>query len=127
MSPFCWHDLAAADPAAALRFYEAVFAWTATVQRANGGSFTRLQSDGRDVASMYPLSRAHLERGVPSHWTAYVRVSGIDAMVCRVREGGGAVIVPPFLVDGTARIALIEDSVGALLGLWETLHDDPAD
>ena len=44
MTPFCWHDLAAADAAAALRFYEVVFGWSAAVQRANGGSFFRLQS-----------------------------------------------------------------------------------
>ena len=30
---FIWHDLAAADPAAALDFYGAVFGWTAALQR----------------------------------------------------------------------------------------------
>lgn len=124
MSRFCWHDLAAADPAAALRFYEAAFGWTPTVQHANGGCFVRLQSGGEDVASMYPLSRAQLERGVPSHWTPYVRVAGLEAAAGRVRDSGGRVIVPPFAVDGIARIALIADPAGALLGLWEAPHHE---
>jgi predicted enzyme related to lactoylglutathione lyase len=38
---------------------------------------------------------------------------------------GGKVIVAPFEVAGVARIALIEDAVGALLGLWEAI--DAAD
>ena len=124
MSPFCWHDLAAADPAAALRFYQAVFGWASTVQRANGGSFIRLQSNGKDVASMYPLSRAHLESGVPSHWTSYVGVDGIEAATRRVRNTGGRVIAEPFAVEGIASIALVSDPSGATLGLWQELHDE---
>ncbi|MGB8102955.1 MAG: hypothetical protein WCF47_01665 [Pseudolabrys sp.] len=35
---------------------------------------------------------------------------------------GGTVVVHPFLVSGVARIALILDSVGALVGLWEPIE-----
>jgi predicted enzyme related to lactoylglutathione lyase len=35
---------------------------------------------------------------------------------------GGTVIVDPFLVSGIARIALVLDSVGALIGLWEPIE-----
>jgi predicted enzyme related to lactoylglutathione lyase len=34
---------------------------------------------------------------------------------------GGEVIVHPFAVEGTARIALILDCVGAQVGLWEPI------
>ena len=60
---FCWHDLAAADLAAALRFYDAVFGWRAAVQAANGGRFMRWRAAGEDVGSAYQLSHMHLERG----------------------------------------------------------------
>lgn len=116
---FIWHDLAAADPVAALDFYGAVFGWTATVQRANGGSFVRLQHGGHAVGSMYALSRKEREHGVPSHWTPYVRVDRIDETVRRVEGAGGAVLVQPFDGEGAARIALIADAVGAVLGLSE--------
>ena len=35
---------------------------------------------------------------------------------------GGTVIAHPFVVSGIARIALIQDSVGALVGLWEPIE-----
>ena len=83
MNTFCWHDLAAADAPTALGFYGAVFGWSAAVQRANGGSFFRLRSGQRDVGSLYPLSQAQLDAGVPSHWTSYVRVDDVRAAARR--------------------------------------------
>jgi predicted enzyme related to lactoylglutathione lyase len=35
---------------------------------------------------------------------------------------GGTVVVDPFVVSGVARIALILDSVGAVVGLWEPIE-----
>lgn len=40
----------------------------------------------------------------------------------RVTSFGGKVIVRPFVVSGIARIALILDSVGAHVGLWEPIE-----
>lgn len=119
---FCWVDLAASDCRAAMDFYAAAFGWTFTTVRANGGSFTRCVCGGRDVGSLYPLKRSQLEGGVPSHWTPYIRVDDIDALSARVAALGGRVRVQPFEVERTARIALIEDSAGALLGLWQPLR-----
>lgn len=118
---FCWVDLAASDAGSAKDFYGTVFGWTAREARANGGTFARLSLCGRDVGSMYQLSRAHLDRGVPSHWTPYIRVDGMDEVLGRVIANGGVVLVPPFVVDGVARNALILDPVGAHVGLWEPL------
>lgn len=116
---FCWVDLAATDAAVARSFYRGVFGWSAHEQAANGGRFTRWQLAGRDIGSMYPLSALQREHRVPSHWTAYVRVDDIEAVVQRVVACGGRVLVPPFLVTGVARIALVLDAVGAQLGLWQ--------
>ena len=42
----------------------------------------------------------------------------------RATRCGGTVAVDPFLVSGVARIALILDSVGAVVGLWEPIAAD---
>lgn len=118
---FIWHDLAAADTAAALDFYRAVFGWTAITEYANGGHFIRLQCDGQDVGSMYALSRREREHGVPSHWTSYVCVENIKAATCRIEAAGGVILVPPFEVENIARIALVADTLGSIMGLWESL------
>jgi predicted enzyme related to lactoylglutathione lyase len=128
---FCWLDLAASDAARAKRFYAQLFGWGFVEQDANGGSFTRCRVGGQDVGSLYQLKRAQLERGVPSHWTPYICVERIDVAARRVVTLGGRLVVAPFDVQGQARIALIEDAVGALVGLWEPVRqpvrDFPAD
>lgn len=118
---FCWVDLAATDADKAKVFYGRLFGWNSHEQPANGGSFTRLQLSDQDVGSIYQLSHEHLDRGVPSHWTPYIQVDNVDDAARRVTSLGGEVIVRPVVVSGIARIALILDSVGASVGLWEPI------
>jgi uncharacterized protein len=119
---FCWVDLAATDADSAKVFYGQVFGWTSCEQPANGGSFTRLRLSDQDVGSIYQLRHVHLEQGVPSHWTAYICVDDVGDAARRVASCGGEVLVHPFVVPGTARIALVLDSVGAHVGLWEPIE-----
>ncbi len=119
---FCWVDLAATDAARAKDFYGQVFGWTPHEQLANGGSFTRMRLSDQDVGSIYQLQRAHRDHGVPSHWTPYIRVDDVDNVARRVVFRGGKVIVRPFVVSGIAQIALVLDSVGAQVGLWEPIE-----
>jgi hypothetical protein len=119
---FCWLDLAATDADSAKMFYRNLFGWTSHEQPANGGSFTRLRLSDQDVGSIYQLRQTLLERGMESHWTPYVRVSNVKDAARRAAALGGTVIVHPFVVSGIAQIALILDSVGALVGLWEPIE-----
>jgi uncharacterized protein len=118
---FCWLDLAATDADNAKTFYRNLFGWTSYEQLANGGSFTRLRLSDYDVGSIYQLKETLLDNGITSHWTPYVRVNNIDHAAERATQFGGTVVVDPFLVSGVARIALILDSVGAVVGLWEPI------
>jgi predicted enzyme related to lactoylglutathione lyase len=118
---FCWLDLAASNAAVAKQFYAQAFGWTFVDQHANGGLFTRCCIGGQDFGSLYQLRLAQLDRGVPSHWTAYICVQDVDSTVSKIGTLSGRLVVAPFDVDGTARIALIEDAVGALVGLWQPL------
>jgi len=118
---FCWLDLAATDAESAKSFYGNLFGWTSYEQVANGGSFTRLRLSNDDIGSIYQLREALLDNGIPSHWTPYVRVDNVKHTARRAALLGGTVIVDPFVVSGVARIALILDSVGAVVGLWEPI------
>ena len=118
---FCWVDLATTDAARAAAFYQRLFGWTAREQAANGGTFTRLERAGCDAGSMYQLGRTQLEAGMGSHWTPYIRVENVDDAVRRAAEAGGKLMVRPFDVSGVARIALILDSTGAPVGLWQPI------
>jgi predicted enzyme related to lactoylglutathione lyase len=120
----CWVDLAATDAARARTFYGQLFGWTSREQPANGGTFSRLQLSGQDVGSLYQLGNLHLDRGLRSHWTPYIRVEDANDTARRVAAIGGAVSVRPFLVSGVARIALVQDPVGAHFGLWELVESE---
>jgi predicted enzyme related to lactoylglutathione lyase len=119
-------DLAAGDSALAQRFYAQAFGWSFRDQPVLGGHFTRCQVGGLDVGSMYQLTPAQRAHGVPSHWTPYIAVDRVDAALRRVSANGGRSVVAPFDVPGIARIALIEDAVGALVGLWQPIRASPA-
>lgn len=115
---FCWVDLAATDAARAKEFYRQLFGWTSFEQSVNGGRFTRMRLSDQEVGSIYQLKRAYLDQGARSHWTPYVWVDDVADAARRVASCGGKVIVRPFVVSGIAQIALIQDSVGAQIGLW---------
>lgn len=116
---FCWVDLATSDEGAAKSFYGRLFGWTVRDRSAGAGRFSTFTQDHAAVASLYQLTRAQIEHGVPSHWTPYVSVADIDAAAARVPGLGGQVVVAPFDVTGMARVSLIADPAGALIGLWE--------
>ncbi|MFO1327859.1 MAG: VOC family protein [Rubrivivax sp.] len=116
---FCWLDLAATDAARARRFYADAFGWRCADQPANGGIVTRLRCGDDDMGTLYELSRRQQALGVPSHWTPYIGVADLDALLQRLPALGGRVVVPPVSIDALARVALVEDAVGALLGLWQ--------
>ncbi len=118
---FCWLDLAATDVDSAKAFYGGLFGWTSFEQPANDGSFIRMRLSDQDVGSIYQLREPHIDQGIPSHWTPYIRVDEVDGAAQRVTLFGGKVIVRPFSVTGIARIALVIDSVGACVGLWEPI------
>jgi uncharacterized protein len=115
----CWADLATDDQGAAKLFYGRLFGWTAQDRRAGKGQFSIFTHRDAPFGSLYQLTRKQIERGVPSHWTPYVSVVDVDATASIVVGMGGEVIVPPHEVAGFARISLISDPTGALIGLWQ--------
>jgi len=116
---FCWVDLAATDENVARRFYTRLFDWTTKAHDLEGRGFRRFFDDDGAVASLYQLRRRHLSQGVPSHWTPYFSVADADRFAASAQELGASVVVAPFEVRGIARVALVQDPIGALFGLWQ--------
>jgi predicted enzyme related to lactoylglutathione lyase len=116
---FCWVDLAATNAEQAKEFYAGLFGWHAQAIPVGSGVFTMLQLGGREVASLYQLSKQQQAQGVPAHWMAYVAVVSADDTAERVRPLGGQVLVEPFDVLDLGRMALILDPTGAPFALWQ--------
>lgn len=117
---FCWLDLAARDAGRAASFYTRLFGWQAAERAMGPGMVTWLTREGADVGSIYQLGPQQAAAGVPSHWTPYVAVNDLARARARAERLGARVLVREFRAPGLARVALVMDPGGALLGLWET-------
>ena len=117
---FSWVELATTDPAAAVAFYRAVFAWD-VIEHDMGpdGVYTIFTIRGRDVAAAAGQQPQERQMGVPPHWNLYVSVSDADAATQKAAGLGATVVVPPFDVMNHGRMSVIQDPSGAMVSLWQ--------
>jgi hypothetical protein len=120
-----WVDLASPDPEASARFYGGLFGWTATdpgpVEETGG--YRMLQRDGRNVAGL----GATQSGDQPAMWTTYVSTDDAESVAAKVREAGGQVMMEPFDVLGSGRMAVFVDPAGAFISVWQPLTHHGAD
>ncbi|MDI6100649.1 VOC family protein [Actinoplanes sp. NEAU-A12] len=110
-----WVDLATSDLESAIRFYTALFGWTADVSGDDFGGYTTFLLNGLPVAGAGPL----LGAGQPTAWSTYVATADADAVAARVEAAQGKVLVPPFDVVDQGRMAAFLDPAGAPFSVWE--------
>ncbi len=118
---FCWLDVAASDAALAKAVYLQALSWNFENPPMIVRYPSRCRRGGREVGSLYALKPGQLERGVPSRGTPYRRVDSVDTTAQHIAILGRRLVVAPFDAQGTARIAVIEDAVGALVRLWQPI------
>jgi predicted enzyme related to lactoylglutathione lyase len=110
-----WVDLATADLDDAIRFYTALFGWTAEISGDEFGGYTTFLLNGLPVAGAGPL----LGEGQPTAWSTYIATTDADAVAARVEAAQGKVLVPPFDVADQGRMAAFLDPAGAPFSVWE--------
>jgi predicted enzyme related to lactoylglutathione lyase len=106
-------ELFTTDTEGAKRFYHELFA-----RQADGASSTATLA-GKAVAAISEQPAPQRSEGVPPHWLSYVTVASADGSATRAADLGGSVHGRPFDVDDAARVTIVADPTGAMLGLWE--------
>ncbi|MFE9249546.1 VOC family protein [Streptomyces sp. NPDC007088] len=104
------------DPAAAHRFYGALFGWEFRSGPRQLGPYERALLDGREVAG---IGRLPAGSGLPVAWTPYFAAENADRLAETVRACGGTVGVGPLDSPHAGRMALAIDPTGAVFGLWQ--------
>lgn len=118
---FSWADLQAADAATAKAFYSSLFGWqTVDMPMPEGGVYSMLQQDGKDVVGLGEMSAEQKAQGMPSVWNSYISVDNVDAVAAKAGGLGGTIIMPPFDVMDAGRMAVIQDPTGAFVSLWQS-------
>jgi uncharacterized protein len=114
------NQLNTSDPERAQEFYERVFGWRFEAVEGGEVAYWGVYNGDRLNAGMMPLPP---EQGAPSHWLVYFGSESVDDDAGRVRELGGAVLVPPMSVPG-GRILVASDPQGAVFALLAGRFDD---
>lgn len=115
----CWLDLGAPDTRRAAAFYGAVLGWTFEAVNPESPEFGFLQSAGRTVAALGPLT----EEGARSAWMLYFATTDADATTTAVTDAGGTVRVAPTGMDDTHRMAQYTDPQGGQFAVFEPRDD----
>jgi uncharacterized protein len=110
---FSWVELFTTDLEDAKRFYGSLFDW-----QTEGASATATRG-GKAVAAITEQPDPQRSAGVPPHWLSYVTVASADDSAARAAELGGSVHAGPFDLGDVARMAVVADPTGAMLGLWQ--------
>jgi uncharacterized protein len=115
----CWVDTAQPDPAAAVDFYRGLFGWEfEDVMPPDSGTHYFIgRIRGGDVAAVGSIP----EGGPPmAMWNTYIAVADADDAAAKVRAAGGSVLSEPFDVMDAGRMAVVADTEGAALMVWQT-------
>jgi predicted enzyme related to lactoylglutathione lyase len=109
---FSWNELETRDPAAAKRFYGAVFGWEFNEEEAPGGMAYNVARIGEDrVAGMADV-KGQVPDEVPAHWMTYFSVEDAEGAMEKVKSGGGQVMFGPVDIP-VGRFAMVADPWGA--------------
>lgn len=123
---FVWIDLFTPDPAAAQKFYGALFGWTFVELGDPARPYTLAYLGDEPVAGIVtrPGARTGERR---SRWVAYVSVPDVAQAADRVVSQGGKVLVSGREVPDRGTMAVLADPDAAPFGLIHSSSGDPPD
>jgi len=109
-----WVDMGSPDLQASLTFYTSLFGWEGQDMGEEAGHYTIVSKNGKQVAGIGPAQ----DPG-PPRWTTYINVEDADAVTKMAESAGGEVVVAPMSVMTAGRMAVIKDTTGAYISVWQ--------
>src|SRR5690349_17334590 len=117
----CWVERLTPDVEAAKRFYGAIFGWECVgpgpMPGDPPGEYYVARVRGRDVAGT-GTEPAGATAAAPA-WTTRIAVNSADDAAASAQAAGGQVLAEPFDVAPAGRMAVLQDSCGAVFGVWQ--------
>jgi uncharacterized protein len=114
----CWVDTSQPDPEAAVAFYRDLFGWEFedVMPAGSEAMYFIARIRGGDVAAV-----GSIPEGAPPQamWNTYIWVESADDTATTVRETGGNVVMEPFDVMDSGRMAVFTDPEGAMFCVWQ--------
>jgi uncharacterized protein len=114
----CWVDTSQPDPEAAVDFYSGLFGWEFedVMPPGSPGKYFIARIRGGDVAAV-----GSIPEGSPpmAMWNTYVWVESADETASKVLDAGGTVLMEPFDIMESGRMAVFADPEGAAFCAWQ--------
>ena len=110
-----WAELWTTDTDAAAQFYAEVVGYNRGTVERDGNTYPVLSLDGEQRAGLATL----INPEISPRWAPYVGVQDLRATLVRVWQLEGEVLLEPAEIDDEERTALIADSTGGALFLYE--------
>jgi uncharacterized protein len=114
----CWVDASEPDPEAAIDFYSGLFGWEfeSVLPPDSPGKYFTARVRGRDVAAV-----GSIPEDLPqvATWNTYIWVDSADETASKVRDAGGRVVMEPFDIMDSGRMAVFTDPEGAMFCVWQ--------
>ncbi|MCA0318347.1 MAG: VOC family protein [Proteobacteria bacterium] len=121
---FNWNELMTDDINRAKAFYGQALGWTFELfPMPDGEYWIAKAADGTPTAGLMPMDPEDKES--QPGWLSYVQVEDLEGRLNAVRSGGGNVLQEPLDIPNVGRIAVVEDSSGAVLGFMMTATAPP--
>ncbi len=114
----CWVDTSQPDPEAAVAFYGVLFSWQFENVMPPGSEVPYFigRIRGGDVAAVSSTPPG----GPPiATWNTYIWVDSADETAAKATSAGGTVLMEPYDVLDSGRIAMLADPEGASFALWQ--------
>ena len=109
---FCYAQLQTHDHEGAKSFYASLFDWKVTDSQPH---YSEMSTGGPIGAGVMPAPNPE----GPAFWLPYIAVANLEAKLGEAEKLGGKIMVPPMVVPGKGRYAVITDPSGAAIGLWQ--------
>lgn len=120
-----WVELVAGDLGKAGNFYSSVIGWntkltalsdSSRAPAANEPALMLFKSDDNAVAGALLADPKTPGKTAP-RWIIYFQVENVDAAIARTLQKGGTLLIHPFEVGSTVRLAVVADPDGTPFGL----------
>ena len=117
---FCWVELTTTDAEASKSFYSQLLGWTSIDNPMGEGMvYSMMQKDGKNVCGLYQMDPRMPLQDIPPHWTSYIAVENADASAEKATAAGGTILMGPADAFEAGRMAMVQDSTGAVFGMWQ--------
>lgn len=119
---FSWNELITTDTKASADFYGELLGWQAAPftpagAPAGGPPYLLFKTDANDMGAGGMMQAP--TPGVPMHWLPYVVVENADASLAKAKGLGAKALTPVMDLGEVGRVAVIQDPLGAVIGLHE--------